>query len=66
VGSTVTWKFDDSVKHNVTVADGPEGFSSNWLTGGASFSKTLAKAGTYTFFCELHPVGMVQRIIVRK
>ena len=65
LGSTVTWTFDDAVKHNVTVADGPEGFSSNWLIGGASFSKTLTKAGTYTFFCELHPVGMVQRVIVR-
>lgn len=65
VGSTVTWTFDDAVRHNVTVADGPEGFSSNWLSGGASFSKTLTKAGTYTFFCELHPVGMVQRVVVR-
>jgi len=65
-GSTVKWTFDDPVLHNVTVADGPEGFSSDRLANGASYSKTLTKPGTYTFFCELHPVGMVQRVIVRR
>lgn len=65
VGSTVRWTFNDPILHNVTVADGPEGFSSDRLSNGASYSKTLTRPGTYTFFCELHPVGMVQRVIVR-
>ncbi len=64
-GATVTWSFPGSVLHNVTVADGPEGFSSDRLARGASFTRTLTRPGTYTFFCELHPVGMVQRVVVR-
>ncbi len=52
-------------RHNVTVANGPEGFSSDRLTAGATFEKTFTRPGTYSFFCELHPVGMIQRIVVR-
>ncbi len=65
LGATVTWQFPGQVLHNVTVADGPEGFSSNRLAGGGSYSKRFERPGTYTFFCELHPVGMVERIVVR-
>jgi len=64
-GSKVTWKFDDPYLHNVTLASGPEGFSSDRLANGATYSKTLTKPGTYRFFCELHPVGMIQRIVVK-
>jgi plastocyanin len=64
-GASVTWKFDDPVQHNVTLANGPEGFSSNRLQNGATFTKKLTKPGTYRFFCELHPVGMIQRIVVK-
>ena len=64
LGATVTWQFPGNVLHNVTVADGPEGFSSNRLASGGSFSKRFERPGTYTFFCELHPVGMVERIVV--
>ena len=65
VGGRVTWTFNSSTLHNVTVAQGPEGFSSNRLTRGQTFTKQFTKPGTYRFFCELHPVGMVQRIVVR-
>ena len=65
VGATVRWSFPGGILHNVTVANGPEGFSSNRLLGGASYAKRLTRPGTYTFFCELHPVGMVERIVVR-
>jgi plastocyanin len=64
-GSTVTWSFNGSVLHNVTLASGPEGFSSNRLIGGASYSKQFTKPGTYHFFCELHPVGMIEQVVVR-
>jgi plastocyanin len=64
-GATVSWSFPGAVVHNVTVADGPEGFSSNRLAGGATYAKQLTRPGTYTLFCELHPVGMVERIVVR-
>jgi plastocyanin len=65
LGASVRWTFPGSVLHNVTVADGPEGFSSNRLVGGGTFSKKFTRPGTYTFFCELHPVGMIERIVVR-
>jgi plastocyanin len=64
-GATVRWEFPGRVLHNVTVATGPEGFSSNRLRNGGAYAKTLTRPGTYTFFCELHPVGMVERIVVR-
>ncbi|MSX02317.1 MAG: hypothetical protein F2813_04055, partial [Actinobacteria bacterium] len=65
-GASVTWKFDDPVQHNVTLASGPEGFSSNRLRNGSMFTKKFTKPGTYRFFCELHPVGMIQRIVVKR
>jgi len=66
LGATVRWAFNGSVLHNVTLANGPEGFSSNRLIGGATFAKRFTRPGTYSFFCELHPVGMIQRIVVRR
>ena len=65
-GSTITWSFPGDVLHNVTLANGPEGFSSDRLWKGGTFSKKLTKPGNYTFFCELHPVGMIERVVVRK
>ncbi len=64
-GATVRWRFGGPSIHNVTVASGPEGFSSDRLGAGGVFEKTLTRPGTYSFFCELHPVGMIQRIVVR-
>jgi len=65
LGATLTWNFPGQILHNVTLANGPEGFSSDRLMNGGTFSKTFTRPGTYTFFCELHPVGMVERVIVR-
>jgi len=65
LGSTVTWRFLGPQLHNVTLASGPEGFSSDRLVGGRTFSKQFTKPGTYQFFCELHPVGMIERVVVR-
>jgi plastocyanin len=65
LGSTVTWRFLGPQLHNVTLASGPEGFSSDRLVGGKTFSKQFTKPGTYQFFCELHPVGMIERVVVR-
>ena len=64
-GATITWTFPGSVAHDVTLADGPYGFSSNQLTGGGSFSQTLTRPGTYKLFCSLHPVHMTEVIKVR-
>jgi plastocyanin len=65
LGSTVTWAFNGSVLHNITLANGPDGFSSNRLIGGKTFAKQFTRPGTYHFFCELHPVGMIEQVVVR-
>jgi plastocyanin len=62
---TVTWNFLGAIPHDVTLANGPFGFSSDHLTGGASFSQTLTRRGTYRLFCSLHPVEMTEVIKVR-
>jgi len=36
-GSSITWAFNGSVLHNVTLASGPEGFSSDRLASGRTF-----------------------------
>ena len=64
-GSPITWAFNGSVLHNVTLASGPEGFSSDRLASGRTFTKQFTKPGTYQFFCELHPVGMIEQVVVR-
>jgi hypothetical protein len=64
-GSTVTWQFDGSVPHDVTLANGPYGFSSDQLQGGGTYSLQLARPGTYKLFCTLHPVLMHEVIKVR-
>ena len=64
-GSTVRWRFDDAVLHNVTVANGPSGFGSYNLGAGRTFSQTLTRRGTYRLFCSLHPVEMQQVVTVR-
>jgi plastocyanin len=64
-GATVTWRFLDPTRHDVTIADGPRGFSSDNLNNGGSFAQRLDRAGTYKLFCSLHPVQMTQVVRVR-
>jgi plastocyanin len=64
-GTTLRWRFSDSIRHDVTVADGPFGFSSQPLSRGLSFSRKLSQPGVYKLFCSLHPVAMTQRVVVR-
>lgn len=63
-GATFTWRFVGSVRHDVTLVSGPEGFSAPWtLTG--TFSHRFTRPGTYNLFCSLHPARMTQQITVR-
>lgn len=55
VGDTVTWTNMDSAPHTVTVTDGPVKFDSGNLEEGDSFSYTFKKAGTYSYYCAVHP-----------
>ena len=64
-GGSVTWAFGSVLKHDVTVADGPRGFNSDWMKAGQSFTKRFDVPGKYKLFCSLHPVQMTQVVTVR-
>jgi plastocyanin len=59
VGSTVIWTNDDSAAHTVTsgtAADGPDGiFDSSIFMSGKTFEFTFDEAGSYDYFCVVHP-----------
>jgi plastocyanin len=63
VGATVTWTNHDKVPHVVATADN-QFQKSPVLKAGQSFSNTFATAGTYSYFCSIHP-RMTGKIIVR-
>ena len=55
VGSTVTWTNRDDIPHTVVSADDPKVFKSKVLDTDEKFSFTFNKAGTYPYFCSIHP-----------
>jgi len=66
VGETVTWSNDDTAAHTVTSgtpSDGPDGtFDSSLFMAETTFEHTFDEAGTYDYFCMVHPwmIGTVQ------
>jgi plastocyanin len=52
VGTTVTWTNHDDIPHLVVSAGK---FRSKALDTDDSFSFTFTNAGSYTYFCSLHP-----------
>ena len=65
-GGTVTWRFNGPTLHNITLANGPRGFSSKNLSDGRLYRKKLTVPGTYQLFCGLHPVDMTATIKVKR
>ena len=63
-GSTVTWRFWGDGLHTVTVANGPQGFSSPNLSDGRTFSHRFTRPGVYRIYCSLHPVEMSSTVRV--
>jgi len=74
VGATVTWSNDDSAAHTITAGDlgvdpdavgldFPNGFDSSLFMAGTTFDVTFDTAGTYPYFCMVHP-WMVGTVIV--
>jgi plastocyanin len=53
VGDTVQVTNSDSVAHTWTSNDGA--FHSGVIGAGDSFAYTFEEAGTYPFFCQIHP-----------
>jgi plastocyanin len=60
-GTTVTWTNHDDIPHSV-VATG-KAFRSAALDTNDSYSFTFKTAGTFTYFCGLHPY-MTGKVIV--
>ena len=63
VGITVTWTNHDNVLHVVSSTDN-QFQKSPVLKAGQSFFHTFATAGTYSYFCSIHP-RMTGKIIVK-
>ena len=61
VGTTVTWRNAGDAPHTVTAYDAT--FDSGFLAAGDRFERTFSTAGTFDYFCTLHP-DMVGRIVV--
>jgi len=53
VNNTVTWTNQGGEVHTVTAADG--GFDSGGLNTGQSFTCIFTQAGTYSYYCSIHP-----------
>lgn len=61
-GTTVTWTNRDDIPHTVVSNDGV--FKSKVRDTDETFSYTFTKAGTYKYFCSLHP-KMTGTVIVQ-
>ena len=69
VGDTVSWSNDDSASHTVTSGSisGDAGmiFDSSLFMAGTTFDHTFDEAGTFDYFCMVHP-WMTGKIIVNE
>jgi plastocyanin len=61
-GTTVTWTNRDDIPHTVVSTDGV--FKSKVRDTDEKFSYTFAKAGTYPYYCSVHP-KMTGKIVVQ-
>ena len=67
IGGTVTWENGDTAAHTSTAGSATEGPSGVWdsslIMAGSSFSHTFDEAGSFDYFCMVHP-WMVGTVIV--
>jgi len=62
VGTTVVWTNRDDIPHTVVSTDGV--FKSKVRDTDEKFSYTFTKAGTYPYFCSVHP-KMTGKVVVQ-
>jgi plastocyanin len=62
VGTTVMWTNRDDIPHTVVSTDGV--FKSKVRDTDETFSYTFTKAGTYPYFCSVHP-KMTGKVVVQ-
>ena len=53
VGGKVIWQNQDTAPHTATADDGS--FDTGTIEKGKIASETFKEAGTFTYFCEIHP-----------
>lgn len=56
VDTTVTWTNDDTIAHTTTSDDGT--WDSGTMSPDDTFEVTFDEAGTYEYFCTIHPSTM--------
>ncbi len=62
VGTTVTWTNSDDIPHTAVSTDGV--FKSKVMDTDEKFSYTFTKAGTYSYYCSIHP-KMTGQVLVK-
>lgn len=62
VGATVAWTNRDDIPHTAVSTEGV--FKSKVMDTDEKFSYTFSKAGTYAYYCSLHP-KMTGKIVVQ-
>ena len=62
VGATVTWTNSDDIPHTAVSTDGV--FKSKVMDTDEKFSYTFTKAGTYSYYCSIHP-KMTGTVVVK-
>jgi plastocyanin len=62
VGATVTWRNKDDIPHTSVSTEGV--FKSKVLDTDEAFSYTFTKAGTYPYYCTIHP-KMTGKVVVQ-
>ncbi|MGA8623102.1 MAG: cupredoxin family copper-binding protein [Candidatus Sulfotelmatobacter sp.] len=62
VGATVTWTNADDIPHTSVSTDGV--FKSKVMDTDEKFSYTFTKAGTYAYYCTIHP-KMTGQVVVK-
>jgi plastocyanin len=61
-GTTVTWTNRDDIPHTVVSIEGV--FKSKVMDTDEKFSYTFSKAGTFPYYCSIHP-KMTGKVVVR-
>ena len=62
IGATVTWTNRDDIPHTVVSTDGV--FKSKVRNTDEKFAYTFTKAGTYPYYCSVHP-KMTGKVVVQ-
>ena len=62
VGATVTWTNRDDIPHTAASTDGV--FKSKVMDTDEKFSYTFTKAGSYSYYCTIHP-KMTGTVVVK-